>query len=154
MGGKYPGAADVLAVRDALAALGASDTPATLTQIRSQARSVAKTKVRSVLSMMKELRLVRELRGSKFRLGDDTASSSAIEAVVSQYAARMDGDREKLQHMALYAQSARCRWKELLDYFGEGEAIDACGTCDNCTSPPELQHAPPVDRERHALLSQ
>lgn len=151
MGGKYPGAADVLAVRDALAALGASDTPATLAQIQSQATSVAKTKVRSVLSMMKELRLVRELRGSKFRLGDDTASASAIEAVASQYAARMDGDREKLQHMALYAQSARCRWKELLEYFGEGETIEACGTCDNCTNPPELQHAPPVDRERHAI---
>jgi ATP-dependent DNA helicase RecQ len=68
MGGKYPGANDILAVRDALAALGAAETPATLAEIQSHAASVAKTKVRSVLSMMKELRLVRELRGSKYRL--------------------------------------------------------------------------------------
>ncbi len=153
MGGKYPGADDILAVRDALAELGASQTPATLADIQSHATSVAKTKVRSVLSMMKELRLVRELRGSKYRLADDTVSASAIEDVARQYAARMDGDREKLQRIALYAQSARCRWKELLDYFGEGGSFDACGTCDNCTNPPELQHAPPVDRERHLVHS-
>ena len=148
MGGKYPGADDILAVRDALAEVGASAAPVSVAQIQTQATSVAKTKVRSVLSMMKELGLVKELRGSKYRLASETASTAAIENVASQYAARMDADREKLQRIALYAQSARCRWKELLDYFGEGDSFESCGTCDNCTHPPELEHAPPVDRDR------
>ena len=148
MGGKYPGADDILVVRDALTELGATTTPVGVAQIQAQATSVAKTKVRSVLSMMKELGLVRELRGSKYRLADETTSTSAIEKVASQYGARMDADREKLQRIALYAQSARCRWRELLDYFGEGDNFEACGTCDNCTHPPELEHAPPVDRDR------
>ena len=153
LGGKYPDAEDVTAVRDALGALGAAQAPVTLTQIHSQATSVARTKVRSVLSMMKDSRLVRELRGSKYRLVEDTLSAAAIEDVARQYAARMDGDRAKLQRMALYAQSARCRWKELLEYFGEGESFETCGSCDNCTNPPELQHAPPVDRDRLLVRS-
>jgi ATP-dependent DNA helicase RecQ len=153
MGGKYPGADDILAVRDALAGLGASEAPVTLAEIQAHATSVAKTKVRSVLSMMKERGLIRELRGSKYRLAGEAVSASTIEDVARQYAARMDGDRVKLQRIALYAQSARCRWKELLDYFGEGGSFEACGTCDNCTNPPELQYAPPVDRARHLVHS-
>jgi ATP-dependent DNA helicase RecQ len=153
MGGKYPAANDILAVRDALAALGATESPVALPRIQEQASTVAKTKVRSVLAMMKELRLVRELRGSKFRLTGKEVPASGIEAVASQYAGRLDGDRDKLERMASYAQSARCRWKELLSYFEEGEEFDRCGTCDNCTNPPERQYAPPVDRERQEMLA-
>jgi ATP-dependent DNA helicase RecQ len=153
MGGKYPGAGDILAVRDALDELGASQSPATLSQIQSQATSVANTKVRSVLSLMKDSRLVRELRGSKYRLIPESVSAAAVDEIARQYTARMEGDRQKLQRMALYAQSARCRWKELLEYFGEGENLETCGSCDNCTNPPELQHAPPVDRDRLLVRS-
>ena len=36
------------------------------------------------------------------------------------------GRPAKLQRMALYAQTAQCRWKELLSYFGEdGESTAA-----------------------------
>jgi ATP-dependent DNA helicase RecQ len=143
MGGKYPGATDILAVRDALAELGAADTPVSLPALQAQTTSVAKTKVRSVLSMMKDVGLVRELRGSKYRLLDEHVSASAIENVARQYAARIEADRTKLQRMALYAQSARCRWKDLLEYFGDGESFESCGTCDNCVDPPELRHTPP-----------
>ena len=46
-----------------------------------------------------------------------------------------------------YAQSARCRWKELLDYFGEGAEFERCGVCDNCTDPPETRLAAPVNQD-------
>jgi len=65
----------------------------------------------------------------------------------------MEGDRAKLQRMALYAQTAQCRWKELLSYFGEDGDFDVCGTCDNCTNPPDRQYTPPVDRERQDVLA-
>jgi ATP-dependent DNA helicase RecQ len=152
MGGKYPGAEAILAVRDALMTAGAADSAVSLAQVQSAASAVPKTKVRSVLAMMKELELVRELRGSKFRLKKGDVSTVDTEEVARQYAARIDGDREKLERMALYAQSAQCRWKELLGYFGEDAAFERCGTCDNCTNPPEMQHAPPVDRERQQAL--
>jgi ATP-dependent DNA helicase RecQ len=147
MGGKYPGADDILAVRDALVALGADASPVTGAQVQTAATSVAKTKVRSVLAMMKDLRVVRELRGSKFKLTAREISAEAIETLSNEYAARINGDRDKLERMAQYAQSGRCRWKELLEYFGEGDGFDRCATCDNCVDPPELRYAAPVNRE-------
>jgi ATP-dependent DNA helicase RecQ len=153
MGGKYPGGSAILAVRDALAGLGAADAPVALAAVQDHAAGVARTKVRSVLSMMKTLRLVRELRGSRFRLLQEDVPMERIEQVAQEYAARQAGDREKLERMAGYAQSARCRWKLLLEYFQEAEGFDRCGTCDNCVNPPEERLAPPVDRTRNGTTS-
>jgi ATP-dependent DNA helicase RecQ len=108
MGGKYPGAAAVLAVRDALAS---GSSPDDIT-------GIAKTKVRSIVAMMKEL---------------DTED---VDVVAREYAARQDADRSKLERMAQYAQSAMCRWKLLLENFAEPD-FDRCGTCDNCVQPLE-----------------
>jgi len=42
--------------------------------------------------------------------------------------------RRQLQEIVHYAESARCRRVELLDYFGEAFR-DSCAACDNCLSP-------------------
>ena len=138
MGGKYPGADAILAVRDAVRAL-ASSEPAALADIQAHATTVARTKVRSVLAMMKEQGLVRELRGSHYVLAKD--DDPRLEDIAAQYTARLDADRAKLERMASYAQSAACRWKMLLDYFGEADGFDRCGTCDNCVEPLEQRIA-------------
>ena len=104
-GGKYPGRAAIEAV---CAADGASEVA-----------GVAKTKVRSIRAMMKELR------------------TSDVDVLTAEYASRQDGDRTKLERMAQYAQSASCRWKLLLDNFAEADGFERCGTCDNCTTPLE-----------------
>ena len=80
---------------------------------------VAKTKVRSVRAMMHEL------------------GTSDAAVLAAEYAARQDADRAKLERLAQYAQSAACRWKLLLDNFGEADDFDRCGTCDNCVTPLE-----------------
>ena len=108
MGGKYPRAEAIAAVRDAAAAGDAT-----------QAAGVAKTKIRSIVAMMKEL------------------GTSDPERLEQEYAARQEADRAKLERMAQYAQSAACRWKVLLDYFAEGDAFERCGICDNCVTPME-----------------
>ena len=107
-GGKYPGHEAVRAVCEAVAAGTADDVA-----------GVAKTKVRSIRAMMKELRT------------DDA------DVVAKEYASRVDADRRKLEQMAAYAQSAACRWKLLLENFGEADGFERCGTCDNCVTPLE-----------------
>lgn len=42
-----------------------------------------------------------------------------------------------LEEMASYAESAICRRKQLLHYFGEEFGQDNCGQCDNCVHPKE-----------------
>lgn len=138
MGGKYPGADALVAVRDALVTSGAANQPVALARIQELASTVAKTKVRSILAMMKELELVREQRSSRFQLIERSdVPVDELERISQQYADRQDADRTKLERMAQYAQSALCRWKLLLDYFGEGDGFDRCGECDNCREPLE-----------------
>ena len=45
--------------------------------------------------------------------------------------------REQLQTMIGYAESAGCRRRELLNYFGEKFATPNCRGCDNCLEPRE-----------------
>ena len=108
LGGKYPGNDAVAAVLEAKAA---GDPFA--------ATGVARSKVRSVLALVREL------------------GSEDADRLARDYAARMDADRAKLERMLQYAQSASCRWKLLLDYFDEGNGFDRCGVCDNCLTPME-----------------
>ena len=152
MGGKYPGADAIVSVRNALEELSASHAAVPLSALQEQAVNVPKTKVRSVLSMMKDVGMVRELRGSKYALKGD-APAARLEEIARRYAARHESDRDKLQRMSLYAQSAMCRWKLLLEYFNEADGFERCGTCDNCIHPPEARIAPPVNRERTPAFS-
>ena len=45
----------------------------------------------------------------------------------------------KLDALVGLAETAHCRRKRLLAYFGETSGHDNCGNCDNCLSPPRLR---------------
>jgi ATP-dependent DNA helicase RecQ len=107
-GGKYPGADAVQAVCDA-------------PDEEIEVPGVAKTKVRSIRAMMRQLR------------------TRDAERISQEYGVRREADRAKLDSMSSYAQSALCRWKLLLAHFNEADGFDACGTCDNCRVPLELR---------------
>ena len=153
MGGRYPKASDIQSVYMALERLRADERAAKLALIQESASEVAKSKVRVILSAMKEMRLVRESRGAQYRLLKTGLSASQLEAIAAQYEAKAEKDRDKLEQMMHYAQSAGCRWKLLLDYFGEGEGTEPCGHCDNCLHPPEAEMAPPISHERRIGLA-
>ena len=52
---------------------------------------------------------------------------------------KVEKDKEKLERMMQYGQSAKCRWRLLHDYFREEMDQQRCGTCDNCVHPLEEQ---------------
>ena len=45
----------------------------------------------------------------------------------------------KLDALVGLAETAHCRRKRLLAYFGETSREESCGNCDNCLSPPRLR---------------
>ena len=59
-------------------------------------------------------------------------SGDEIADIARLYEARSADDREKLERMVIYGQTALCRWSMILKYFGETEVAKQCGHCDNC----------------------
>ena len=140
MGGRYPGAADVRAVYDALQRLGAAGQPVPAADLTGAVDGVAATKVRVVLSLLNELQVTKTTRAG-VRLVAAAVSGGTLEAMAAAYQARQTTDREKLEAVMRYGQSAGCRWVQLLEYFGETAEWERCTHCDNCRNPLEQQIA-------------
>jgi ATP-dependent DNA helicase RecQ len=111
-------------------------------RVKEEAASVAPTKTRVVLQLLKSLEVVKERRGAKVSLLKPHLSGGALDGLAERYRQRHADDHDKLSRMMEYGQSARCRWQVLLDYFGAGRG-EACGACDNCRNPLESHIAPP-----------
>jgi ATP-dependent DNA helicase RecQ len=143
-GGRYPTADEIMLVYETLQqaseGLGINDLANALDG------ELSKTRIRVALNLLKQEHIAKERRGAKFGIARPTASAEKITGIAASYAEKGARDRDKLQQMMLYAQSALCRWQILSEYFETGEIEDACGVCDNCTDPIEqrLEVSAPV----------
>ena len=136
-GGRYPRAEDVRSVYNALQRLATGATPVPVDDLAAAAEGVPRTKIRVVLSLLKDLEVVGRGRDGRVTLVRPDLSGGNLTAIADTYRTRAEADRDKLERMMSYGQSARCRWALLLDYFGETATTDTCGVCDNCVNPPE-----------------
>lgn len=97
---------------------------------------VARRKARIVLVLLKRHGLVREYRGGSWERLQNRLTSVDLSADLTDYEQRRLQDRAKLRAMINYCQSAQCRTRFILDYFGEDvDAAWKCGNCDACTAP-------------------
>jgi len=145
LNGRYPKREHFLAVYKALERLGADREDFAAGEIQRRSGGVAQAKVKVVLAMMQDLEMVAETSPGQYRLVRSGLRHQELEAMAESYEKRAEADRERLRRMVLYAQTALCRWKALLDYFGEELGRERCGHCDNCARPvPELT-APPAE---------
>ena len=95
---------------------------------------VPRRKARIVLVLLKRHGLVREYRGGSWeRLTTERLTSIDLSADLTDYEARRMQDRAKLRAMVQYCQTAQCRTRFILEYFGEDVESDwECGNCDAC----------------------
>jgi ATP-dependent DNA helicase RecQ len=152
LGGKHPKFDDILAVYQVLETLNAGETAVALATVQEQANTVSDGKVRVVLSLLKEFQIVKELRGPHFKLLNVGVKRNELEALARRSEEKVDKDKEKLERMMQYGQSAMCRWRLLHDYFGEEMEDERCGNCDNCVHPLAEQIAPPEPQRVVASL--
>jgi ATP-dependent DNA helicase RecQ len=131
LAGRYPTFDAIASVHRAMEQLRAESEPVTLEALQKTAEDVPKSKVRVVLAAMRDLDLVRQEDG-RFALLS-AMKDHDLEAISKTYEERQRADREKLERMVLYAQTALCRWRVLLDYFGESVDWDNCTACDTCS---------------------
>jgi hypothetical protein len=129
MAGRYPTLDAFIAVFHVLETASA---PMALADIQKAAQPrVALSKVRVILSSLKDAGMVAGRRGARFTV-KKSASVEEIARIAKVYLDRADDDREKLERMVIYGQTALCRWAMILKYFGEVDVMEQCGHCDNC----------------------
>jgi ATP-dependent DNA helicase RecQ len=132
LGGKYPDVEEAARVAIVLEQLPLRE------QIHvddlAEKSGVARRKVRIVLVLLKRHGLVREFRGGTWeRLSEQRLTSIDLSADLTDYEERRIQDRAKLRAIIAYCQSARCRTRYILEYFGELVEPDwECGNCDAC----------------------
>lgn len=132
LGGKYPDVEEAARVAITLEQVPIGEQIA-LDDLVGQS-GVPRRKTRIVLVLLKRHGLVREYRGGTWeRVSTTRLTSVDLSADLTDYEARRQQDRAKLRAMVRYCQSAKCRTREILEYFGE--PVDEeweCGNCDAC----------------------
>lgn len=96
-------------------------------------------KLKVCLKLLKDGKLLRQNRKLEYVVTQAEPRAALFDALAEVYVQKSERDREALEQMVSYAVSGYCRWKLLLNYFGdEVEGFEKCCKCDNCLNPPEL----------------
>jgi ATP-dependent DNA helicase RecQ len=139
---RYPSPAEVVALYATLQSLATSMSHFTFAHIRSALRSISIVKLQVALNLLAEGRFV--LQDSRFHfhlLKNDVGRKTLIQ-LAAKYIDKNKHDREALERLVFYAQTGFCRWKVLLEYFGEKTDWEHCGVCDNCSCSPASMLTP------------
>jgi ATP-dependent DNA helicase RecQ len=135
LGGKYPDVEEAARVALVLEKVPFGDR--VLLDDLAQQSGVARRKTKIVLVLLKRHGLVREYRGGAWeRVSDQRMTDVDLSRDLTDYEQRRVQDRAKLRSMVSYCQSAQCRARYILQYFGEPtDDTWQCGVCDMCTQP-------------------
>lgn len=137
----YPGLEELQAVYKAMLTLVTKNTPIKLDTLRPLTHSLTPGKLKITLTLLKEAKLITQHKDGVVELTQATVEPQTLEDITHTYQKRQEHDKAALERMIAYAQSGFCRWKVLMDYFGE-EDFDECGACDNCINPPAASLTP------------
>jgi ATP-dependent DNA helicase RecQ len=136
----YPTADEIRAVYEAVRGLldNETATPDRVDAvIHDLAGDLAGPHKKVCLKLLKDAKLLRQNRKLAYLPGSATVSDKLFAAMAEVYRQKQERDKEALEQMVSYAVSGFCRWKLLLDYFGdEVEGFEKCCRCDNCLNPP------------------
>ena len=132
---RYPSEGMVEQIVDALSA---ADGPMTFETLRDAVEDVPLRKLQVALKLLADAELIRKT-GKEIAVvpGEDIRAQAA--AAVRRYEERGQRDREILGAMVAYARSGQCRWRLLLEYFGDSPEWERCDHCDSCRHAAEAE---------------
>jgi ATP-dependent DNA helicase RecQ len=132
---RQPSPEEAPAIYEVLESLKADEKPASLERIQANVSEALRPKARAILSLLKNMGLIKEHRGARYTILNRGVSAPEMERLAGEHLTRDRSDRERLKQMTRYGQSFECRWKLLLDYLGDHVGLRECGHCDNCLHP-------------------
>jgi len=130
MAGRYPTLDDFNNLIEGLRHVPA-DATVSVEEIRTSIPAIAVAKIRVMLTVLKQARLLRARRGARYQVTPRLFTES-IDSLAAAYDERRQRDQSRLEQMVVYAQTSLCRTAMLLEALGEA-GTDRCGTCDNCS---------------------
>lgn len=134
----YPDAQELQRVHAAVCALH-EEGPVTGRRLEDALDDQAEANVKVCLKLLKDAKLVRQNRKLEYLPGTASARPAVYARLAQVYVQKQERDKQALEQMVSYAVSGFCRWKLLLDYFGDqANGFERCCKCDNCLNPPAL----------------
>jgi ATP-dependent DNA helicase RecQ len=127
--------------------LAASDEALDFDQLHDALPKTGANKLQVALKMLVDEKVASKNRRAQYRLRAKLPSVTALAGAVERYRQFAEHDAKALESMISYAQSARCRWRLILDYFQDSSEFERCGVCDNCLSPPAVTALVEVEPE-------
>jgi ATP-dependent DNA helicase RecQ len=131
LGGKYPEVEEAARVALVLESVPVN-TPVHVDDLANKS-GVPHRKARIVMVLLKRHGLVREHRGGRWERMRNNLVACDLSADLMDYEERRARDQSKLRSIISFCQTAQCRTRYILEYFGEDVAPDwECGNCDAC----------------------
>lgn len=146
---RSPGADDLGEIYAAFQSIGADSPQTAFARLQSELEHVPQGRLQVMLKLLADGGLIEQTAAMDYRLLRKDAGRRELESLADTCSRKGEHDREALERMVFYAQTGFCRWKVLLDYFGEEAEQEHCGICDNCLHPPE-ESLRPLGTRHHA----
>lgn len=151
---RYPGVDDLGVIYAALQTLAAENPHVSPNRLHAALEQISDNRLQVALKLLKDGGIITQENNLDYRLLREKVKASELAALVEVYRDKSARDHEALERMVFYAQTGFCRWKTLLEYFGEHVDWSHCHVCDNCRQPPEQalspehvrHHVPPASR--------
>jgi ATP-dependent DNA helicase RecQ len=144
---RYPSADDIGAIYSGLKALAAEEPSVSFGRLQESLDQLSGSKLQVALKLLKDGGLVEQDDRLDYSVTNKNAVPKDLNRLVASYQEKSERDHEALEQMVFYAQTGFCRWKVLLEHFGEHVDWGHCGVCDNCVRPPEQALSPLTARQ-------
>lgn len=131
-GRRYPDEGDLVNAYHALTLLAGETEAPTADEIHARS-PLAKARMQVCLALFANRGIVRSEPGRRYRLLKTSLTREELARAGQSYRERQERDLLRQRQMVEYAETRKCRWRTLIDYFGgNGLPEEGCGRCDNC----------------------
>ena len=131
LAGRYPDIAELSTLYAALLHERDDGEPWTLERL-VEGLDLPRGKLQVSLRLLRHQRVVAQQRNGTLRLQERGLDSAGLEKMLGAYRDKRNSDRAMLEQMVFYGQTGFCRWRVLLEHFGEMDGFERCHRCDSC----------------------
>jgi ATP-dependent DNA helicase RecQ len=140
---RYPNTEEIGAAYTTLQNAAKTESHITFARLREQSTGISINKLQVALKLLKDGGFISQNENFEYAIEQPNVKPKALAQLADEYRLKNECNRASLEQMVFYAQTGFCRWKVLLEHFGETVEWQHCGHCDNCLRPPDRTLAPP-----------